>query len=324
MFIDLSWTDLNSVATKLEIYRGDTPLDRENLPATPIVTLSNGETSYRDETDILLGKTYHYVFVSSTATDRVVSQNYTVRAVTRRGPGPQSLKQGDNTLGYFGALQSGEFINGADFVDLCGIKAFAPTIGIINPFPLWHKFVRNNKIIIVPEGPLANSVSYQQIYNAGMVFGTDDNGALPANSGLSTLTKQSAMITIGKDMFRIRLMRGMTDGPVTDFITIVGSPTEWSDLVYPMAHPVPANQRLENLYINGRPTYDICGARASTGFSFVQELAAASVTNVRGQSINADDTASDTTQYVSYRGDYGVNNAVTSAFWFPVLELIEG
>jgi hypothetical protein len=43
MFIDLSWTDLNSVATKLEIYRGDTPLDRANLPATPIVTLTAGD-----------------------------------------------------------------------------------------------------------------------------------------------------------------------------------------------------------------------------------------------------------------------------------------
>ena len=323
MFIDLSWTDLNSVATKLEIFRGDAPLDRANLPAAPIVTLNNGETTYRDENNVLVGKTYYYVFVSSTGTDRIVSQNYTVRAVTRRGPGPQSLKQGDNALGYFGSLQSGEFINGADFVDLCGIKAFATSIGVVNPFPLWHKYVRNNKILIIPEGPLASAVSWQHLYSAGMVFGTDDNGVLPTGSGIVGV-KQSAKITIGKDTFRIRLMRGMGDVPWTEFLTTVGSPTEWSDLVYPMVHPVPADQRLENLYVNGRPTYDICGARSSTGWSLVQELSAASTANVRGQSINTDDTAGDTSQYVSARNTATVTTAGTAIFWFPVLELIEG
>lgn len=324
MFIDLSWTDLNSVATKLEIYRGDTPLDRANLPATPIVTLTGGETSYRDATNVLVGKTYYYVFVNSTATDRIVSQVYAVRAVTRRGPGPQTLKQGDNTLGYFGSLQSGEFISGSDFIDLSGVRPFTTGITVINPFPLWHKFVRNNKIIIVPEGPVAYSVSWMQLYNAGMVFGSDDNGVLPTGSGVTTPVKQGAKITIGKDTFRIRLMRGMSDVPYTDFLTVLGSPTEWSDFVYPMTHAVPADQRLENFYLNGRPTYDICGARAATGYSWVQEMAAANVSNTRGQSINVDDTASDTSPYVASRSSSASGAVSTSCMWFPALELIEG
>ena len=324
MFIDLSWTDLNSVATKLEIYRGDAPLDRANLPATPIVTLNSGETSYRDESNIVLGKTYYYVFVSSTATDRVVSQNYTVRAVTRRGPGPQTLVQGDNALGYFGSLQSGEFINGSDFVDLSGIKSFASAIAVVNPFPLWHKYVRNNKILIVPEGPIANSVSWQQLYSAGMVFGTEDNGVLPAGNTVSTPTKQNATITLGKDKFRIRLMRGMGDAPWTDFLGTLSSPTEWSDLVFPMVHPVPVDQRLENLYINGRPTYDICGARANAGYNLVQEMAAGGTVNCRGQSASVDDTSSDTSAYVANRNTTALTSVGTGFFWFPVLELIEG
>jgi hypothetical protein len=326
MFIDLSWTDLNSVATKLEIYRGDTPLDRANLPATPIVTLTAGETSYRDETNIALGKTYYYVFVNSTATDRVVSQVFTVRAVTRRGPGPQSLKQGDNNLGYFGLIQSGEFISGSDFVDQCGIKAFAPSISILNPFPAWHKFVRNNKILIVPEGVLANSISWQQLYTAGMVFGTDDNGVLPAGNSVGAGVLQNARITIGRDVFRIRLMRGMGDGVFTDYATAVATPNEWNDLVYPMVHPVPADQRLENLYLNGSPTYNILGGAAYTGYSLVQELATSgtSTVNGRGQSVNVSDTTTDTSSYVAIRTTTALTSATTALFWFPVLELIEG
>lgn len=324
MFIDLSWTDLNSVATKLEIYRGDTPLDRANLPASPIVTLTNGETSYRDATNILLGKTYYYVFVNSTATDRIVSPVYTVRAVTRRGPGPQSLKQGDNNLGYFGLIQSGEFISGSDFVDQCGIKSFAPSINIVNPFPTWHKYVRNNKILIVPEGVIANMVSWSQLYNAGMVYGSDDGGTLVAGGPVTTPVNQNARIKIGVDTFRIRLMRGMTDAPYTDFQTTALSPTEWSDMVYPMVHAVPADQRLENLYLNGNTTYQVLGGNTSTGWSLVQEMATAANVNTRGQSSNVTDTASDTSSYVMARSSAAAASATTGLFWFPVLELIEG
>lgn len=319
MFIDLSWTDLNSVATKLEIYRGDAALDRDNLPASPIATLTAGETSYRDEDNILLGKDYYYVFVNTTSTDRIVSQNYKVTAVTRRGPGPQKLKQGDNTLGYFGTIQSGEFVNGSEFIDLSGVRAYATSLLVINPFPIWHKFVRNNKVLIIPEGPLASTISYTQLYQAGMVFGTDDNGVQPP----SPAVKQSAKITIGRDVFRIRLMRGMSDGPYTDYQTTVVSPNEWGDLVYPICHSVPADQRLENIYLNGKSTLLTAGAGVA-GWSLVQELTTGGAPNVRGQAVGNDDTASDLSSYIAARTTTGVTSTTASIFWYPVLELVEG
>ncbi|AGX01808.1 putative virion structural protein [Erwinia phage PhiEaH1] len=320
MFIDLSWTDLNSVATKLEIFRGDAPLDRLNLPSTPIATLTNGETSYRDESNILLGKDYYYVFVNTTATDRIVSQNYKINAVTRRGPGPQKLKQGDNSLGYFGTIQSGEFVNGSEFVDLTGVKNFASGVAVLNPFPIWHKFVRNNKVLIIPEGPIASTASWLQLYQAGMVYGTDDNGPMPPAAPV----KQSAKITIGKDVFRVRLLKGMTDQAYTDYPATVLTPNEWNDLVYPLGHAVPADQRLENIYLNGKSTSAICGAGNTSGFSLVQELATISSASARGQAVSNDDTAADTSAYIASRTTVTTSSASASYYWYPVLELVEG
>lgn len=324
MFIDLSWTDLNSVATTLKIYRGDAPLDRNNLPTAPLVTLTNGETSYRDEASIVLGKTYYYVFVTSTANDTVVSENYQITAVTRRGPGPQNLQQGDNSLGYFGSLQAGDFINANDLIAKTTLAANASGLVTINPFPLWHKYVRNNKILLVPEGPIASSCSWVQLYNSGLVYGTEDTGPTAGNITGLTATKQNAKVTIGNDTYRIRLLRGMSEGPITQYDNTVLSVNEFNDLIYPMGHPVPADQRLNNLYLNGQRLYQLLGLNGATTYVHVQEAATGTANNVRGQSNSSDDTSVDTSSSLAYRGNVAATGLSASYSWLPVLELIEG
>lgn len=320
MFIDLSWTNLNSVATTLKIYRGDAPLDRANLPANPIVTLSNGETSYRDETNVLLGKNYYYVFVTGTGSDAVVSQNYQVTAVTRRGPGPQNLLQGNNTLGYFGTLQSGEFISGSDLITRLNMAGVATSMQVGQSSPLWHKFVRNNKVLIIPEGPIAYAVRWQELYQMGMVYGTDDKGpGVPPTPNVN----QSAKIKIGPDTFRVRLMKGMTDLPYADYATAITFPNEYSDLFMPLAHPVLPEQRLENIYLNGRRLYALIGLNGAVSYLHVQELNRLGYMNMRGQSVSTADEAADTSSSLSFV----TNSTITtpSAFgWLPVLELVEG
>jgi hypothetical protein len=320
MFIDLSWTNLNSVATTLKIYRGDAPLDRANLPADPIVTLSNGELSYRDETNIVLGKTYYYVFVTGTGSDAVVSQNYQVTAVTRRGPGPQNLLQGNNTLGYFGTLQSGEFISGSDLVTRLNMAGTATAMQVGQSSPLWHKFVRNNKILIIPEGPIAYGISWQQLYTLGMVYGTDDKGpGVPPTPNVN----QSAKVKIGPDTFRVRLMKGMTDAAYTDYVTAITFPNEYSDILMPLAHPVLPEQRLENLYLNGRRLYQLIGLNGAVSYLHVQELNRLSYNNLRGQSTSTADENADTSSSLAFLGSASLTQ--TSSYgWLPVLELIEG
>lgn len=320
MFIDLSWTNLNSIATVLKIYRGDTPLDRNNLPANPIVTLSNGETSYRDESDIVLGKSYNYVFVTGSGSDSVVSQNYLVTAVTRRGPGPQNLQQGNNTLGYFGTIQSGEFISGSDLVTRLNMSSVAAAMQVGQSAPLWHKFVRNNKILIIPEGPIAYNIAWQHLYTLGMVYGTDDKGpGIPPVPNVN----QSTKIKVGPDTFRVRLMKGMTDAPYTDYATAVVSPNEYSDILMPLAHPVLPEQRLENIYLNGRRLYTLIGLNGALNYLHVQELNRSGVSNLRGQSNVAQDDSADTSSSLAYVSTTAVGT-IASLGWLPVLELIEG
>lgn len=55
----LSWVNNNAQATNVEIYRSLTALDTANL-TNPLVTLTNGETTWED-TGVIYGATYYYV-----------------------------------------------------------------------------------------------------------------------------------------------------------------------------------------------------------------------------------------------------------------------
>jgi len=328
MRIYLSWENLNTSAVKLEIYRGDAPLDRANLPATPIVTLTNGETSYIDEDGILLGKTYYYVFVTSNAGDRQVSDNQTVTAVSRRGPGSQILQQGDNTLGYFGMMTAGELISGTALASAVGLSAATATNFVVyRSAPNWYKYVRNNKIIYVPEGPIGTGVTWTQLYSLGLVFGSDDNGvsATPPNP----LVLQNKKVTIGRDVFRVRLMRTWFDQPSAD-APVAGNKApypEYDDLVTPIYHQVTPNQRLNNFYLNGRyywADFSLNGLTNSMNLC-MEPLNANNLTG-RGPygtaaSLNEETTPAASSNSTLYSGPYS-NTALGN--WYPVLELIEG
>lgn len=322
MFVDLSWANLNAVGTTLNLYRGDKPLDRAALPATPLVSLTNGETSYRDTKDVLVGKTYYYIFETITPTDRIVSKNYEATAISRRGPGTQVLKQGNNTLGYFGTLQSGEFITGADLFNKTGVQGQASSV-LLQSSPLWHKFVRNNKILLLPEGPIANAVTWLQLYNLGLVYGVDK--AAPDGAAAPGTIPQSFKIKIGPDTFRVRLMKGLTDKPYTGYFNgAVDSINEWGDLVAPMIHTVIPEQRLDNLNVNGQMLYKVIGLNGATTYTMVQELYQSGYMNTRGQSVSTRDDTSDLTTYLANRSNGQTTSAAVGFAWWPVLELVEG
>ena len=323
MYIDLQWTNLNSRTVKLEIFRGDAPLDRENL-GTPIATLTEGETTYRDSTDVVIGKDYYYVFVTSNASDRVVSQNYRIQAVGRRGPGEQTLAQGTNELGYFGPLPSADFININELVTRTNLRSQATTIAISQPTPVWHKFVRKGKILFIPERPVAYNVSWQHLYNLGMVYGREDTGSNPL---MSTKVVQNAKVTIGADTFRVRLLKGSTDQDYEVWLaSLIETYPELDDLVYPLLHIVPDNQRLDNLSANGK----ITGTEFYTGWNVMasitcQELSTAAYCHCRMQALSTSqyDYNTDISAVVAARLTVGVASVSSSYGWLPVLELIE-
>lgn len=239
----LKWTNLNVGAFTTKIYRGTAPLDRANL-SNPIATLTNGESTYTDTTTVR-GTLYYYVFETIKGSDKVLSNNIAVRAVPRKGPGPDAVIQGDYTYGYFGSLLSSEFINTPDLSAAIGVA----TGNIVQGGPVWHKWVRNGKILYVPQGSLRSALMWTSLYNAGAVFGVDGPG--PYNPGAPV--NQTAKVQIGQDWFKVRLMTGYDDALIqVPASATVGEPTElfpneWNDLMYPLSQWVPDLQRMANV-----------------------------------------------------------------------------
>uniref|UniRef100_A0AB39CDC2 Virion structural protein n=1 Tax=Pseudomonas phage RVTF4 TaxID=3236931 RepID=A0AB39CDC2_9VIRU len=313
MNLELIWENKNSIPVTTEIYRGDAPLDRENL-GTPLVTLTEQETRWVDQS-VDRSKLYYYVFVTITENDRNVSQNYPMRAVPRRGPGPTDVVMGDMNLGYFGTIQQSMFIGAERLAGHCGFPAVGPTYNFAG-VTHWHKFIRNGKVLFVPNQVISiSAITAKMIYEAGCTYGTDDNGPqVPPNC---TPTPQTKRITIGPDTFRIRVARGWGDDPSIPMPGgIVATPegkSEWSDLVYPQFIVVPPDQTLPN--INTIDTVTGLGINATSG-AVCQEVLTATTIMVRGSAYVL--TQRQSPMYCAPKTP--TDNAVA---WYPVLELVE-
>lgn len=311
MYNKLTWTNPNGATPiTVNIYRGVAPLDRANL-TSPIVSLTAGETTYTDNT-ALRGVTYYYVFETISATDRTVSQNYPITTIPRRGAGPNTLQAGDYNYGYFGSIVSASFINANAL--RTAVNFSLGTVVAVSP--KWHKYARNGKVLFIPEQPLTNgSLTWKQLYDAGLVFGTGDNG--PYNAGANFL--QNAQVTIGPDTYRVRLMRGYNDDynvfapAATTPEPVEAFTCEWDDLIYPLCVLVPTVQRMSNraslttAQLNGVGGYVIAVQEKPTNAASTSHL-------YRG-------TASGLRAGITQRQSTPYSNASMS--WWPVLELIE-
>lgn len=308
MNLKLLWTDINSVAVTVKIYRSDTPIDPLALPA-PLMTLSAGEETWTDP-DAVRGRYYYYMFETTSAVDRVVSPNYRVQAVPRLGPGPSELKYGDYNLGYFGSIPSNEFINTGNLRAAVNFQAGLGT----NAAPTWHKYARNGKIFFVPNTCLGQSVQWSQIYNAGLMFGVTGPGN--HRNGLQPVD-QLKTVVIGPDTFIVRCMKGYSDDVtrVVPAVTVddpTEYPNEFSDFIYPLMKFVPPSQRMVNVAAQGvQETYP--GPWNGYTGNAVQELGASTfVTTRRGSAV---ETRTGTAQR-------SLNTDAYLCGWYPILELV--
>lgn len=303
----LKWTNLNTEPVTTKIYRGDAPLDRSNLTGE-LVTLTNQETTWTDTTT-LRGKKYYYVVETTNALDKVSTANIPVTATPRKGPGPQDLILGDYNYGYFGTMFSADLIGASELRAQVGLSA---TVAPVASAPLWFKYVRNGKVIYVPNTTIGNPVSWETLYNLGLVFGVEGPG--PYNAG--TNVPQNKKITINGDQFRVRLMTGFSDDytkyPPTG---VANEPAEWvnewNDFVYPLSVHTPEGQRFVN--VGNDTTATIIGSGVIG--VYVQERSALTggQGTLRGSSTNSK-------AGLSQRNNVG---ATQGYGWYPVLELID-
>ena len=148
MYIDLSWTNVNAGPVTTKVYRGTNELDRANL-SNPIVTLTNGETTYRD-TGVLAGTTYYYVLEFSANGYTASTRNFSLTANYTRGHGNAAVILGNENYGVMDYLTP---INTIALFAMLGINTASMTD---NPFGPGIKFSINGKVYIAV--PLLSSL----------------------------------------------------------------------------------------------------------------------------------------------------------------------
>jgi len=136
-----------------------------------------------------------------------------------------------NTYGIFlGEVPSNNFIDGDSLAKHIGL-----TKGVFcNVDAPWLKFILDGNIIYVAKKPIMYSVSWEHIYQAGAVYGTNDNGSNP--SGANRI--QDANINVDGFSLDVTLLRGANTVPTgTDFtgydLAFTHS-SEWNRLMYPI------------------------------------------------------------------------------------------
>lgn len=99
-------------------------------------------------------------------------------------PGNEFLLSGDLNAGLAGFVQPAEMGKiGASNLDFNGTN-LALEIGLsagtaVNSDTAWIKYVYKNKVCFRPIKPIRHSATWNQLYNAGIVYPTQDEGLLP-------------------------------------------------------------------------------------------------------------------------------------------------
>jgi hypothetical protein len=218
------------------------------------------------------------------------------------GPGPKVFKAGDMQLGYFGEVPAADFVNA---------NLISPLVEAGNDLTqggatiAWLKFAYKGKILYISKSPLRILPSWNDIYNAGMVYGTKDFGAYPVGAGVMQ-RKVLRYYEKGQPWYFFpRLMTGFQADPVP-------------------AGTVPADDLLNTEFGQllprvvqggGWDTYT-AGAViwASVATTWVQETSASNINNAM--------TRGSGTQF-NTKGEQAKSfNTSNFAQWRPVLELI--
>lgn len=119
------------------------------------------------------------------------------------GPGPKTLKNGSTELGYFGE------VGAVDLFKLSELRRqlnfWAGTDSSLNP--TWIKMFVAGKVIFFPTQTPAVSISWNQLYAAGLVYGTDSNGVVPGSPAVNQL----AYVTRDQYNFKVRCFKSQED-----------------------------------------------------------------------------------------------------------------
>lgn len=149
-------------------------------------------------------------------------------AVLPTGPGSDEPVAGDTAEGYMGTVSAADLFTAEDLADLVGLTSGS----LANNNTDWAKFIISDVVCFVPLLPIRGGISWDQLYDAGLVYGTDGPGPYYQNSAVS----QKKTVTKDGNNYKVRLMLGGETNPTNypeDSYSIPGgdSSSEWTRLM---------------------------------------------------------------------------------------------
>lgn len=243
--------------------------------------------------------------------NRVVSQNVEFKRIVSEGgvpwekknlgPGPTKLTGGNEETGFYGEVLVSEFITGAELAKIIGLTAGISQYSNAN----WLKFSYLGKVEFISKKPLRYAISWDNINSVNAVFG-------------------DRIIEIGDNKYKIRLLKGKTEGQQGDHSKdsgVINHNSEWNRLMLPIHSGAPSNwsyggnveSPTENWGIGYTNADLITGAGTGNGsYSWCQEYGSSNGGRLyRGR------------YDVSYSGFYTTSARQTYFGWRPVLELVD-
>lgn len=150
-----------------------------------------------------------------TAKTQVVTLNEPP-VIPSNGPGPGELIAGDANAGLFGDLSVSELVT-IEQIEALATVALPGTATNRSVTNLWVKYSFNNKILYIPKRPVRGGLNWNDIYKAGFVYGTDNNGLYPgANTPTNQLKIVEKLDSTGKTWrFKVRLISVVAADPTS-------------------------------------------------------------------------------------------------------------
>lgn len=224
MGVQLNWDDQSDQnLDKIEIYRSAAKGDTQK-PENLLVTLPGTATNYEDLT-VKNKNLYYYRIAAVKGSEYAWGEPQLAGYFSETGPGRAVPLRGDWNAGFMDRIPVANFITGPD------LRLKAPelsTFGTVYNPNYWYKMVHKGKVLFFPDYYIVQA-SPNELYNAGMMFGTDDVGQFPAGETGGS-KNQRYVININGLEYILRLPR-LGNVPYTDFLTtadqMVGS--EWKD-----------------------------------------------------------------------------------------------
>lgn len=140
------------------------------------------------------------------------------------GPGGKVIIGGDYNSGFLGEVSDEELISGDQLALEVGLSAGVP----VNQGAGWLKFIHRGKILYIAKKPLRHSISWDQLYSSGLVYGVEGPGPSTGTNGIEV--DQNVVVPVGADSaVKVRLLTGGNANPSDS------AGGEWNELLYPIS-----------------------------------------------------------------------------------------